>query len=380
MTQQTISGPTEIRIPSFHHNFVWPPAAANMTMNAVNEAVHFCGQAFLPGRTGSKTLSAGGGGSIWFLPGTVTFANGSTNLRIGLQDLDATGLPMRGDGTFDVYADLVGGTDTITTTTWRQTVMESGTKTVAHGDKISIALELTTYGGADSVIVRGLSTGILTFPGSTLVTAGPTYTADSVTPSALIQFDDGTFGWIDGSFITSTGAMFTNTSVNSGTGTADEWGNIFRVPFPCTAEALFAAVAVTVVGADYELILYSDPLGTPTVVEAISVVGDHIQTATSRLQEFILTTPRPLAANTDYVVAARPTTANSITYTHFDVSTAAHMIAHPFGTDCNLVKRLDNAGAFTETTTSRLYGMGVRVSAFGDDAATGGGGQRIITG
>jgi hypothetical protein len=378
MTQQTISGETYQYIPAPHPRLLWPLSAANATMDLGDEAVYFVGHAFLPGRTGTKTLSAGGGGSIWWMPGTVTFANGSTNLRIGLQDLDAAGGgPQRGDGTFDVYADLVGGTDTITTATWLQTVMESGTKDITHGGPLCIAFEMTTRGGADSVQVRGQTTSVISWPGVTLETAGPSYSAQGMIPSALILFDDATYGWIAGSFITSTGAMFTNTSVASNTAVNDEWGNIFTLPAPISVDALFCCVGVSTTSADFELILYSDPLGTPTVVEAITVDANHAQITSQRFFERQLSTVRSLAAG-DYVVAIRPTTTNSVSITSFDVSTAAHMVTHPYGTNANLAKRLDNAGAFTETTTTRMI-AGVRVCASADDAS-GGGGQRIISG
>jgi hypothetical protein len=378
MTLQVITSDTGLRIPNFPSLQLWSPAAANATIDLGDEAVHMCGNLFLPGRTGTKTLSAAGGGSIWWLPGTVTFANGSTNLRVGLQDLDASGQQMRGDGTFDVYADLVGGTDTITTATFLETVMETGTKTLSHGDKFSISFTMTTRGGADSVLIRGQSATVCPFPGVTGVTAGPSYAAVAMLPSALIEFDDGTYGWINGSFITSTGAGFTNTSINTGS-TPDEWGNVFRVPFPCTVDALWACVAITAAAADFELILYSDPLGTPAVIEAISVEGNHAQTAFARLAEYVLTTPRDLDADTDYCVAVRPTTATSVTVVSFDVAAAAQMIVHPLGTNCTVGKRTDNTGAFTQTTTQRMY-AGARISALGDDASAGGGGQRIISG
>jgi hypothetical protein len=376
MTIQTISGEGWIRIPDVHQLQDWPLTANNITIDAANEALHWVGNVFLPGRTGNKTLSAGGGGSIWWLPGTVTFANGSTNLRIGLQDLSASGIPARGDGTFDVYADLVGGTDTITTATYLQTVMESGTKTVTHGDKISITFELTTWGGADSVQIRGQTSATVVWPGSTLQTAGPAYAAQTGMPNALIQFDDGTYGWLLGSFIVSTGAAFTETSVGTGS-TPDEWGNIFRVPFPCKVDALFAQIGVA--GAAMEIILYEDPLGTPAVVEAITVTPAHTQLNTARFAEWPLTTVRELVADTDYVVALRPTTASTISVPAFNVSVAAHMIAHPLGTNCTVAKRTDNTGVFTATTTQRAL-CGVRVCGFSDGVGAGGGGQRIISG
>ncbi len=100
----------------------------NATMDGAGESQAFIGKVFLEAGTGSKTISSAGGKIRW-RSGTVTFANAGTNFRIGIQDVASTGLE---DGTFDVYADLVGGTDTITGSADQLTAMETGTKTISH--------------------------------------------------------------------------------------------------------------------------------------------------------------------------------------------------------------------------------------------------------
>jgi hypothetical protein len=375
MTQQTLTGAVDLRIPSVHRIVMPPLSAAFGTLDATGEAIYMVGTCFLPARSGSKTISSGGGGKIGWLAGTATFGDAGTELRIGVQDLHAgTGEEMVGaDDTPDVYAILIGGTDTITTNTWHTTTMETGTKTIAHGDKIAISFNMVSRVSPDSVLIRGIASTAQVFPGVTQQVAGPAYSAVGMLPNAIIEFDDGTFGWIDGSFITSTGATFTNTSIQVGSAGADEFGTIFRVPYPCQVDALYAVTGPTVAASDYELILYSDPLGTPAVIEAITVIGDHAQVTSARYGEYPLTTIRSLTANTDYLVSVRPTTANVVSITTIDVAAAGHMVSHPYGTDSNIAKRIDNAGAFTETTTQRMF-SGVRICALGDDAGGGGGG------
>jgi hypothetical protein len=380
MTQQTIDGDFNTLIPS-HHRLLWPITASDVTMDLATEGVHLVGNLFLPGRTGSKTISAAGGGQLLWLTGaSAVFTNGSTGLRVGIQDVSSSGQPAHGDHSFDVYADLVGGVDALTSSTWKTVSMGTGTKTIAHNDKICIAFEMLTRGGSDSVPIRGASSHATQgWPGTTLVTAGPAYSAQAQIPNALIVFDDATFGWIKGSWITSTGAVFTSTNVQVGTAVADEWCNILRFPFPVTIDGLWVGAGFNPSTVDCELILYEDPLGTPNALETLTIDADHVQVNTRRVVELQLPAPRALDANTDYAVALRPTTANVVGMTNFDTNSEAHMIAHPLGTNCYLGKRLDQTGAFTGTLSQRMW-IGVNVCGFGDDLGGSGGGQRIISG
>jgi hypothetical protein len=388
MTVQSLGGMNSgFWAPDFDpHNGAITHTALDSTMSAANESVEITGHIWLEGKTGTKKLSAAGGGSIWWMPGaTITFANGTTNLRVGIQDPSTSGTPSRGNGTFDVYADLVGGTDTITALTYRDTAMETGTKDISHGQLVTFALTMTARGGADSVPVRncansGASTAITQLrPGVTRVTSGPTYTGQNSVPNFVIEFDDGTYGFMVGAFVSSTGALSTATAFNSGS-TPDEHCNIFQVPGPVKVDMLWAVMNISgSSSSDYEMILYRDPLGTPVEIANGKVIIDASQTqgtAAIRLIQAGLTADISLSANTDYAIAIRPTTANNVSVYHFDVSAAGHWKAHSMGANCYKGTRSNQTGAFSATTTSRLY-AGVRVCGIADDAGGGGGGMRM---
>jgi hypothetical protein len=385
MTATTIPG-SGIWIPSWYGvSGAGANVSANVTVDAANESCHFIGYVSLAGRSGSKTISSSGGKIHWTTGTSITFANGATNLRIGIQDVDTAGPPGRGDGTFDVYADLVGGTDTITADAWMTTAMESGTKTITHGDLVCIALTTTARGGADSVLVRYslLATQTVTtvnshFPQVTAVTSGPTYTAQNGVPVVLIEFDDGTFGFIDGALVlkpAAATAFYTNNSIDSGTD-PDEYALIFEFPVPVTIDALSCLVNPETSSSDFELILYSDPEGTPSAIETLTIDANQAQTSMRQVLRS-LATPRDLTANTKYAVAIRPTTANNVSVLTISVNDASHWDAHTLNQDAYLGTRKDQTGAFGTTATSRIYAS-VRAIKFDD--GTGSGGQRIFGG
>jgi hypothetical protein len=386
MAATTLTG-TGIWVPDFPAAGAQINQSQNVTVDAANEACQFIGYVALEGRTGSKTISAAGGGIIhWSTGVTATFANGSTNLRIGIQDV-TTGVPARGDGTFDVYADLVGGTDTISSNAWMSTAMETGTKDITHGQLVCVALTMTARGGADSIHVRNSLQAVQTtttfashFPQVVAVTSGPTYTSQAGVPICLIEFDDGTYGFIDGGVVlTPTGntTLYTLTAINTGT-TPDEYALIFQLPFPATVDALSCVVTPSTTAADLELILYSDPEGTPAAIETLAIDANQVaQAATARNVVVPLATPRDLSANTKYAVALRPTTATDVSAATCGVDDAAHWKAHTLGTSAYLGTRSDQTGAFATTTTLRMYAA-VRISKL--DNGTGGGGQRIFGG
>jgi hypothetical protein len=361
-------------------------SSANVTLDAANEACHFIGYVSLEGRTGSKTISAAGSGKIHWSTGTsITFANGATNLRIGIQDV-TTGVPARGDGTNDVYADLVGGTDTISTDAWMTTTMESGTKDITHGQLVCIALTMTARAGADSVLVRNASVAGQTattvtqnMPQVTAVTSGPTYTAQTGAPLCLIEFDDGTYGFIDGGLVlVPQGAtpLWVGVSFDSDT-TPDEYALVLQFPVPVTIDGVSVMLSPAASTSDFEIILYSDAEGTPSVVETLSMDANQAVAANTRRWVIPLTTPRALTANTKYAVAIRPTTTDNVSLAMMDVNVAAHWAAHALGEDAYLGTRTNQTGAFSSTTTRRPM-IGVRISAL--DNGVGGGGMVVHTG
>ena len=354
-------------------------SVSNPTIDAAGESVHFIGTCFIDGRAASKTISAAGGGSISWLPGTATFANAGTTLRVGIQDVDATAAaPIRGDGTFDVYADLVGGTDTITASTWRTDAMEVGTKTISHGQLIAIAFNLEARAGADALQIRCMASNhVQHFPAVTLEAPDATFTIQAALPNGIITFDDGTLGWIMGAFVFSAGP--TTTSYDSAS-TTDEYATIFQFPRPTAIDGLLAYMTLEITAGTTEWILYSDPEGTPAAVAGGTITLDHDQRGgtVNRLIQANLGAVIELSANTKYAVALRPVGAENITILWHDVATAAHLKSAPGGTQSYIGSRANQTGAFATTTTRRLW-TGV-VACGGDDGAGAGGGEGPLIG
>jgi hypothetical protein len=355
----------------FYPTFAHPAYATNTsngivttayTMDAAAEKVAFIGTIYIDGRPGTAKTISSAGGKIYFLPGTTTFSDASTNLRIGIQDLDdATGGSGAGvgatvDGTFDVYDDLVGGTDTITTTTWKTVTMSSGTKDITHGQKIAVVFDMTARGGSDSVQVSAVSIVVANagFPQVQHNTAS--WVRQSSIPIAIIEFDDGTLGMIEGSLPISVATAQSYAS-NS---TPDEYGMIFQLPFESTAISIWMIGRPTSNAANGELILYSDPLGTPVAEATITLDANNFQlTDGVRFGEWTLPTAKTLSANTDYAVTFRPTTTTAVNLTYFTLPDANYR-KFMAGTNVSRAHRTDNAGAFTSTTTSYPL-IGVRL-------------------
>lgn len=154
MAAQVLSGISNLWLPNYSMANIGPPTVLDVVADAANEGCQLTGQVWLPARSGSKTISSAGGKIHWTAGASVVFADGATNWRMGIQDLSTSGQPPRGDGVFDVQADLVPGVDTIATTTHYATAMESGSKTITHGDYVAIVFSMTARGGTDAVRVR----------------------------------------------------------------------------------------------------------------------------------------------------------------------------------------------------------------------------------
>jgi hypothetical protein len=365
MTMRTLAG-TSMLFPSLPYpnlslsSVYLPSGGTAATLNTLNYRCAFVGKVFLPGRTGTKTISSAGG-KIYFQPSTTTFADASTTLRVGIQDLDdASGPPATPDGTFDVYDDLVGGTDTITTTTNKAVTMSSGTKDLTHGQKIAVVFDMVAKGGSDSVIIQAATTvsaaGI--FPGVSSYNAS-SWTAGSLVPNVVLEFDDGTFGTIDGSFI------FTNSNgsavaFNSGSNPSER-GNVFQVPFDCKIDGYWFAANLAGSSSTFQVLLYSDPLGTPAVVTDSTITFDPNNARSASVNGvFIETLPTEitLTAATNYAVLIKPTSANNVTVGSVSFP-AAGARALWGGTNVALATR---NGGVCSTTDTAIGTIGVRIS------------------
>ena len=349
VTQLVLSG-TQERLPSLHPIDPSAVAASVITVNAAGETLWFCGYITLENPlSGSKTLSAAGGGKIVWYASTVTFANGSSTFKVGIQDLlFGSGSVAQGDGTFDVEASFTGGGGGITNNATNESAMTSGTKTIAQGDLVAITFTMTARSGADTVSVLAQSPGVYTanmnYPVSSNNTVGAT-AATAIRPNAYIVFDDGTVGWIYGTAYIS-GAMASIT-YNSGTATADEYGNLIIPKDIFHAAGIGGLIANTTAGANFEAILYSDPLGTPVAERTTTVTQATTAAQTGGI--ILFSSPFRMKAGTPYAIAIRPTTTTSIVqYYHDGHTTAAAAKVGPPNANCYAVRRLDNSGAFSD--------------------------------
>lgn len=341
------------------------------TMDAAGESVAYIGRMNLSTGPGTSKVISSSGGKIYFLATSVTFVNAGSTVRVGIQDVDATtGLE---DGTHDVYDDLVGGTDTIGNGTITTATMSTGTKTITHGDVVAIVIEMTARGGADVIRPnRYEPSGVAGFPYCTNdIGSGPVKVTGY--PMLCVEFDDGTVGTLGPGTLVSTIAA---TNFNSGS-TPDEYALIFQVPFKCTVNRLFGVIGDIDSGDDGELILYSAPLsGSPVVEQSVTPDPDLYGSAGSVATTITMAiTEEELSINTDYAVAYRPTNTNARQIYRVTIPTAAARAMLMGGTNFREGTRSDNAGAFSEGTTT-LPLLGVFLNKF-DDGAGGGGGTTL---
>lgn len=334
--------------------------ASTITCNATGEKAHFIGDLWLENPAGgSKTISSAGGGSIVWRAGGVTFANGGSTFKVGIQDVSAANTPAQGDGTFDVEASFTGGGGGITATAWNTSVMTSGTKTLAHGDAICIAFEMTAAGGADSVsIAKCVGDFTLGWP-CTMENLTGSWVRSSGRPLAYIVFDDGSKGAIFGGGNINGSSQV---SVNSGS-SPDEYGNLINIPIEFIADGieLFGTIPNN---ADFELILYSDGLGTPVAEKTVTVDATMLGNTTSGRIIKLFPSSLIMKPNRNYVVAIRPTTANNVTISYIDTNTVAG--GGTFGPPNSYyyaVNRTNQSGAFADynggTAKTRLMQISV---------------------
>lgn len=356
--------PSLVAYPAQRHNSTGTTPFP-VTMDAVNEGVAFIGQVLLAGgpSSGPKTISAGGGGKLWWRAGASTvFSDAGTTLVLGIQDLDASGEP---DDTFDVSATLVGGTDTITSSSVLTTAMESGTKSLDHGDMVSVTFDMTARGGSDSVKVE-FDTSIVPDTsaalGAVLTYNGTTWSASFTGSSILIEFDDGTYGVLTSGFPVSGGNSI---AFNGGTD-PDEYGNLINPIFACKVAGVSMFMNANP-AATFELSLYEDPLGTPsllhaTLFDAVDFVYQNSYT------ELYFDTEQTLLPGTEYAITIRSRNSNNIIMKSYDLMTAgADALIGIDSTKYYAVERTDNSGPFTDfnggTAKTRHFHLNPLLSA-----------------
>lgn len=385
MTLQAVQG--GIFFPSViigNPRITWVGTAGGLTqtstspIDAATEKIAFMGHARWEGSpAGAKTF--GTSSKIHFKTGTVTFADAGTTVRVGIQGVSGDGSGVSGmtpDGAFDVYVDLAGNGGVITSSddnVYKSVTMSTGSKSITDGDLIAIVFDMTARGGSDSLILAGpTSDGYFTNPGYRLYNGGAWQNfSGAVMPNILLEADDGTFGILRGAMfiIGPSSQNFSATYSYTSSSSPDEYGLIFQVPFCCKVDALWFSLATSAANADATIALYSDPLGTPTVMASASHYGEYGNNGTDNRPRLVPITEQTLAPGTDYCVALVAAGAGSCVLGYTTLASANHRTVQGLA-NCRRGSRTNATGAFSEMTTE-IPLMGVQISAL-DDGATAG--------
>lgn len=380
MAIQRITAPMALRMPGVGNLLQGTePALTSVLIDAADEYVDFVGRVMWDGYPGSaKTVSSAGGKVIW-RTGAVTWNTAGTTLRISIQDVDGAPASIpRGDGTDDVYLDIVYGTTAITATTdyasGAQSAFTNGSKSIAQGDLIAIRFKITAFVSTNLVNVIAKNANGRAWPSVSHKTTA--VAALSATPNVMIVADDGTVGWLEGSGFT--GAL-TSRTFDSGTATADEYGSAFTIPFGievCGIEWILRGNVIT--GAGVDLNLFTGSAGSPTKSRTVNFDSQHFAGNTAATSVFygkhLFSSPITLAANDWFALTAMPLATNSdITMHEYSITNfadASKALAVLGGT-VKKATRLNDAGAITEDANAIIVNLAPIIS--GIDVSSGGG-------
>lgn len=262
--------------------------------------------------------------------------------------------------------------------------MAAGTGvTLNHGANVAVVIEMTVRNGTDLVrplrvsqATAGMWPAISTYLGASWGIQHPSQ------PAIMLVADDGTIGWLAGSY-----PIFgiTSRTFDSGTASADEYGNSFVFPYDVEVAGFWwSGRFATSTGTGFDAFLYTDPTGTP--VEARSYFNDTsfaTGTASGSFRSrntIIFSSPIQITANTKFAITLRPQDTNSdvamyeMDWTQYPNAAKALI---PGGATVKKATRLNATGALTETNDTAMA-MGLLLTGLGSDGA--GGGTTIISG
>lgn len=301
-----------------------------------------------------------------------TVGQAPTNgLKFSLQDVSgADGNP---DGVIDQYRVVTSG---ITTNTWLESGLitsdgtDGGTKrSVTVGQRLAAVIEFESFVAGDNVnFTTGTSTSValaevlgLNFCG--LFTAS--WTKSLNLPFFALKY--ATLGYVAvvGCYPYSS---LVSTSYSSSS-TPDERGNKIEFPFVVKVRGGWFAVNALAGSRDFDCVLYNS---ASSVLATVTVDSDWLQSVTGNRVFYVpFSSEITLQANTPYRWVLKPLTTNNTTVLSATVPTAAHRAALPWGDKIAHTERTDG-GAWTDTTTARMFG-GLVVSSIEANAVEGGG-------
>ncbi len=330
------------------------------TLNSTSEAVAYYGRMNIADGSATKILSAGLG-QIMFRTGTNTWQALSV-LAIGLQTV-GSGIPIRPSETFlastTTTASGGGAAVLLPSTSWITVTMASGAATLTHGSLWSVVFNLTTRVSTDSVQIAHVQKSAATnapgneFPCGNMKDGGAwTNTGgNSIAPAILLKCDDGTLAWLSNSFPAHSVTSF---SISSG-GTNNEYGMRFALPWTSAIDGFGATVRHINSTADYTVLLYSDPDGTPATVTSYAVLGLQAPAlGAAACRQTFPTSLITLTASVTYMLAVRGDTGaanGAVSVQAVEFADASHKIAISGWGGLALGARGGGAGAFSMAET-----------------------------
>lgn len=353
--------PNRLESPGVPGISITPTMATTFAITAANasDKLAMIGRVSHAAKTGNKNIS-----KVHFLFGAVTKSNGST-LRLSLQDVDLSNGPViRPDGTADQSVTIANADAGFTANGW-YTATLGATRTVAYGDLLAVVWDWNGAGvTGDSVAIAGLAVssaasngGSVTQQNCCVQFTSSAWGVISMMTNVLLEFDDGTFGTLDGSFVLSA----TNSTSFKSDSTPDEYALEFVAPFTGEADFMWCLVNPGAAN-DFDMVLYEGTTAKATVTFDLNAA----QAASGRVYK--CTFPKvAITQGLTYRVAVKATSATTnlaIYYT--DLNNAAHRVVRAFGTAALLNTRTD-AGAWGAGTTTRRPFIGIGFSGIDID-------------
>ncbi len=256
-------------------------AVTSLALDATNEAVHTVGR-IITSDGQSHTLDTSGSSSIRWRMQAGSVVDAGTTVKVGLAAVDTANGPApravnaSNVATLDVERSITGaGGGELSGVGWKTSVPTSGSKTVANGDLVAAVIQMTARGGTDTMSVGCVATPAPAH-GSTVTHFTSSYTAQAVQPNMVIQFADGAYGWFFGTELAS------GTPSTQGVSSTTEYGNLYEFPFSGQIAGIWGVLTPSSNAANFNLVLYSDPLGTPVAERTVAVDGNTVAATLSR--------------------------------------------------------------------------------------------------
>lgn len=337
------------------------PGLTSAIIDDVGEA-HVCVGNIVTSDGASHTIDTTGSSAIIWRTGTTSYGTAGSVFKVGIAAVDTSaGPPVRAVNvadiiTFDV-SKTCSGAGSIPSISTQVSVPDAGSKTIANGDLVAVCFQLVTKGGSD--IIRVVTNTFVIMHRPTLTTlpggVGGVYTNSVAGPNFMITFSDGATGYMYG---TDFNLVTTTRTFNSGSAQA-EYGQLFQMPFGMKISGLYGWADPD---ADFDMVLYSDPLGTPVAERTVSIDANTCVSATGRRITAPFPTPYIVKPSQPIVAAFKPGGSNISAYGKV-FNDAAHRVSDAYGTLGYGVQR--TTGAFSnENSGLTNYYIGLMASGF----------------